>query len=71
VSWSPLFYKRLVAIVLLQFDVQPLDGEWSMPETWKADVWNAMPKPDTDIPVRITPRKNMEGVQWKFVRGDS
>lgn len=58
----------LVAMVLLQFDVSPVDGTWSMPTKKKADMWNAMPKPDSDVPVRIT-RRSSSGTEWKFVWG--
>lgn len=59
------------AMVLLQFEVEPArdGGVWTMPTKWNTDLWNAMPKPDSDIPVRVTPRKEMEVVQWKFVWG--
>ncbi|KAF2679764.1 cytochrome P450 [Lentithecium fluviatile CBS 122367] len=61
----------LVAIVLLQFDIKPAEGRWVMPTKWKADLWNAMPKPDADIPVRINPRESVQAVHWKFVWGDN
>jgi cytochrome P450 len=59
------------AMVLLQFDVESAskDGMWNMPSKWNADMWNAMPRPDSDIPVRVTPRKEMEVVNWKFLWG--
>jgi cytochrome P450 len=57
------------AMLLLQFDITPVaeDGAWKMPTKWNADLWNAMPKPDQDIPVRVTPRKETEVAEWKFV----
>ena len=57
------------AMVLLQFDVVPTEGEWKMPMKWKADLWNAMPKPDKDVLVCITPRKEADVDMWKFVWG--
>ena len=56
----------LVAILLLKFDVVPINGEWKQPTKRNADMWNAMPKPDHDIAVRLKPRGG-EQVEWKFV----
>lgn len=59
----------LVAMVLFQFDIEPAEGYWRMPTKKNADMWNAMPKPDNDVPVVITPvTQTKEGkVEWKFV----
>jgi cytochrome P450 len=59
----------LVAMVVMQYDVDTVDGDWNMPTKWNADLWNAMPKPDTDLQVKFTPRKEAEGVEFKFVWG--
>lgn len=56
----------LVAMILLKFDVKPTNGEWTEPTKRNADMWNAMPKPDHDIDVVLTP-KSEEQVKWKFV----
>ncbi|KAF9729928.1 25-hydroxycholesterol 7-alpha-hydroxylase 1 [Paraphaeosphaeria minitans] len=58
----------LVAMTLLQFDVQPVEGQWQMPTKTNADMWNAMPKP-----VRISRRVDEESThtEWKFVWGDA
>ncbi|KAL5382949.1 hypothetical protein DPSP01_006218 [Paraphaeosphaeria sporulosa] len=63
----------LVAMTLLQFDVHPVDGQWQMPTKKNADMWNAMPKPDQDIPVKICRRAETEFAytEWKFVWGDT
>lgn len=62
----------MVAMVVLQFDVFPVDfeGKWVLPTTEGADLWNAMPKPDHDVTVQIEPRKELQGVEMKFVWGD-
>lgn len=59
----------LVAMMLLQFDVEAVEGVWSAPTKTNADMWNAMPKPDRDIPVRIVPRskQDTQTTEWKFV----
>jgi cytochrome P450 len=61
----------LVGIVLLQFDVEPAEGQWQMPTKNNADMWNAMPKPDQDIPVRICRRSDQDAshTEWKFIWG--
>ena len=56
----------LVVMVLVRFEVVPVCGEWREPEKRKADMWNAMPKPDCDVDVVLTPRGEGEG-EWKFV----
>lgn len=56
----------LVVLVLLNFDVVPLEGQWKQPTKYDADMWNAMPKPDQDIDVRFEPRTG-EQVKWRFV----
>ncbi|XPS73162.1 Cholesterol 7-alpha-monooxygenase [Ascochyta lentis] len=55
----------LVVMVLLKFDVIPVNGEWRQPTTHRADMWNAMPKPDEEIDVRFETRD--EQMEWKFV----
>lgn len=60
----------LAAMILLQYDVEPVEGQWKTPTTKNADMWNAMPKPDCDIPVRITRRsEDVSKTEWKFVWG--
>ncbi|KAJ4349675.1 uncharacterized protein N0V89_008292 [Didymosphaeria variabile] len=61
----------LVAMILLQFDIEPVEGQWQMPTKKNADMWNAMPKPDHDVPVRVCQRceNNLSGTEWKFVWG--
>lgn len=56
----------LVATLLLKFDVAPISAEWKKPTKRNADMWNALPKPDDDIEVVLTPR-DQEQVEWKFV----
>ena len=56
----------LAVIVLLEYNVVPVDGEWKQPTKRNADMWNAMPKPDHDIDVRFEPRNGAQVVR-KFV----
>jgi cytochrome P450 len=55
----------LASMMVLQYDVLPLTGEWIAPTKLKADLWNAMPKPDQDIDVDIMARRNDE-IDWNF-----
>lgn len=57
----------LVVMVLLKFDVEPVEGVWKKPSKHNADMWNAMPKPDYDIDVNFVPRGGENQVEWKFV----
>jgi cytochrome P450 len=56
----------LVAMVVLQFDIMPARGQWSAPSKRNADLWNAMPKPDCDIQVKILKRVEEKETEWKF-----
>ncbi|KAH9876533.1 hypothetical protein J1614_003664 [Plenodomus biglobosus] len=56
----------LVAMVVLQYDVRPLAGDWIAPTKRNADLWNAMPKPDWDVEVRLVKRVEVDNIDWKF-----
>ncbi|KAJ4378044.1 hypothetical protein N0V83_000874 [Neocucurbitaria cava] len=60
----------LVAMVVLQYEVEPQQGQWIAPTKRNADLWNAMPKPDWDIDVKLTKRIEEKDIEWKFVWGD-
>ncbi|KAE8824005.1 hypothetical protein PTNB73_08963 [Pyrenophora teres f. teres] len=60
----------LVAMVVLQYDVLPVAGRWAAPTKRNADLWNAMPKPDWDVKVKLVKRAE-EKTQWKFVWDDA
>ncbi|KAF1912175.1 cytochrome P450 [Ampelomyces quisqualis] len=57
----------LVAMIVLQYNIMPSDGKWRAPTKCNADLWNAMPKPDRDLAVRIVKKVESEDVQWRFV----
>ncbi|CAI6331650.1 unnamed protein product [Periconia digitata] len=57
-----------VAIVVLGFDVEASES-WTVPTVKNADMWNAMPKPDSDIPVFIRPKFTNKAERFKFVWG--
>ncbi|KAF1850255.1 cytochrome P450 [Cucurbitaria berberidis CBS 394.84] len=61
----------LVAMVVLQYEVLPLQGQWIAPTKRNADLWNAMPKPDWDIDVRLSKMRVEENpVEWRFAWGE-
>lgn len=68
-NFSTSVVLSLVAMVMLQFDIEPVQGQWQMPTKKNADMWNAMPKPDQDVPVRICQRNDKEAshTEWKFI----
>ncbi|KAF2732501.1 cytochrome P450 [Polyplosphaeria fusca] len=55
----------LVAMIVLQFDLEPESGQWTAPTTKGADIWNTVPKPDNDIPVLAKPTQASDKVQLK------
>ncbi|OTB09632.1 hypothetical protein M426DRAFT_18266 [Hypoxylon sp. CI-4A] len=43
------------ALMVLRFDLQPIDGKWTTPRTAKSPLVNALPIPDSDINVALRP----------------
>ena len=60
----------LVAMLVLQHDISPIAGSWTAPTKRNADLWNAMPKPDWDVNVRVVKRME-EKIEWKFIWDDT
>lgn len=46
------------ALLVLRFDLHPVDGKWTAPTTAKSPMVNAMPVPDWDINVEMRPRND-------------
>lgn len=46
------------ALLVLRFDLYPVDGKWAAPTTAKSPMVNAMPVPDWDINVELRPRSD-------------
>ncbi|KAF2635590.1 cytochrome P450 [Massarina eburnea CBS 473.64] len=69
-NFSINLIHTMAVMLLLQYDFVPVGGVWNMPSKHNADLWNAMPKPDEDVRVEVTPRKDAWGVEWKFIWGD-
>ncbi|KUI53200.1 Cholesterol 7-alpha-monooxygenase [Cytospora mali] len=50
------------ALLVLRFELHPVDGKWTAPTIANSPMMNAMPVPDWDINVEIRPRNNKA---WK------
>lgn len=46
------------ALLVLRFDLRPVDCRWAAPTTAKSPIVNAMPVPDWDLDVEMQPRNN-------------
>ncbi|KAI1210073.1 cytochrome P450 [Annulohypoxylon truncatum] len=57
------------ALMVLRFDVNPINGRWVRPTTENSPLFPAIPLPDFDIDIEIRPRNSMK---WKisFSRSD-
>ena len=60
----------LVAMLVLQYDISLIAGSWTAPTKRNADPWNAMPKPDWDVNVRLV-KKTEESIKWEFIWDDT
>lgn len=56
----------LVALMVLRFDIRPLDGQWSIPRQKQESLATNVFPPEKDIRVRVTRRQGFEDVNWKF-----
>ena len=56
-----------VAMFIMRFDMMPANGgEWMIPDHAHGKVASAVPPPAKDIRVKVTTRKESEGVEWRF-----
>ncbi|KAF2117174.1 cytochrome P450 [Lophiotrema nucula] len=59
------------AMMILQYDIIPEDGQWRMPSKRDADIWNTMPKPlENQVTVKRRVQDEKE-LPFKFVWGES
>lgn len=54
------------AMFVMQFDMEPVKEEWSLPDWAHGKVASAVPPPTKDVKVRVKRREGMEDVEWKF-----
>jgi hypothetical protein len=59
-------------MLILRFDITPMDGKWTHLTTTNAGMWETTPGPDSDIKVLISPRDGENSnVAWKILVTDS
>ena len=56
----------VVTMCIMRYDMRPIAGEWSLPDTQNTNVTAVIMEPDTDIEVELSPRKGLEDGQWAF-----
>ncbi|KAL8717337.1 MAG: hypothetical protein Q9225_005412 [Loekoesia sp. 1 TL-2023] len=54
------------AMFVMQFDMEPVEGKWKIPDWAHGKVASAVPPPARDVKVRVRRRKGMEDVEWRF-----
>ncbi|KAL8988911.1 MAG: hypothetical protein Q9177_002090, partial [Variospora cf. flavescens] len=54
------------AMFVMQFDMQPVEGPWRIPEWAHGKVSSTVPPPARDVRVRVLRREGEEDVEWKF-----
>ncbi|KAJ8069257.1 hypothetical protein OCU04_002921 [Sclerotinia nivalis] len=60
------------ALLILRFDIAPVDGKWVHLTTNNVAMWETSAAPDEDIAVRISPRTGEElGIKWRVLVSDS
>ncbi|KAF7895138.1 hypothetical protein EAF00_006952 [Botryotinia globosa] len=60
------------ALLILRFDVVPVNGKWDHITSNKAALWETTAAPDEDINVTISPRHSEdENVKWRVLVSDS
>lgn len=57
----------LTAIMVLRFDIDPVNREWSIPPQKQESLATNVFPPAHDIKVRVKRRKGMEDINWDFV----
>ncbi|KAL9609260.1 MAG: hypothetical protein Q9167_005961 [Letrouitia subvulpina] len=55
-----------VAMFVMRFDLQPTEGVWKVPKWKHGKVASAIPPPAEDVKVKITTRRGMESMNWKY-----
>ena len=60
------------ALLILRFDITPVDGKWLCPTTNNAGLWETVPMPDHDIRVKISARAGQDrSAKWRVLVSDS
>ena len=56
----------LTALMVLRFDITPLDGSWQIPRQKQESLATNVFPPESDIRVRIKRRQGLEDIKWHF-----
>lgn len=59
----------VLVIMVLKYEVKPLEGAWKMPET-KTHISTTILTPVQDVRVRIQQREEVQGIKWNFLWED-
>jgi len=60
------------ALLILRFDITPVDSKWNCPTIDKAGIFETVPTPDHDIKVKISPRAGQDkSDKWRVLVSDS
>jgi len=60
------------AMLILPFDITPVDAKWNHLTTDNVGMWETTPGPDSDIKVRISPRaRENSNIAWRILITDS
>lgn len=60
------------AMLILRFDITPVEGKWVRLTTDKAALWETTPVPDDDIEVKISPKASEDmSAKWRILVSDS
>ena len=54
------------AMLVMQYDMVPVNGKFTLPTTKKTNVATVVMEPDADIEVEVTKRKGFEQESWSF-----
>ena len=55
------------ALLVMRFDIAPVDGKWKAPTTRKSSMTTGVLKPDWDIKIEVVERDEFRGDKWFFV----
>ena len=60
-----------VIMLLVRYDVEPVNGEWDLPTTENSNFALSIMAPNKDVQVQVTPRAGFEKGDWAFGLPDS
>lgn len=61
----------VVTMFIMRFDMEPLDGTWTLPTSNNTNVASVVMEPDSDVEVTISERRGLDSSSWAFGLKDS